>query len=522
MRPQSTSQDTIRIEVTEAEIHRRLDEIERADISDDLRDFLIKALKALIRLDQLLGMKYTTIARLRKVFAKESERRKPEVKEPKEKRQGKNHGRNGLEKYPTAEKVHHSHEHLKKGDRCPECGRGRLYNIDPGVYIKITGSAPLTAVVHRTEKLRCSACQMVFEADFRGRDGPKYDAKAKAVIGLLKYAASTPFYRLEKIQKSLLTPLPASTQWDLMEELANDLHPLWRCLLITAAQGELGHIDDTTAKILSLPAEADLNKAEAQGKRQRKGIYTTGVLSRLSNQQQVVLYLTGRKYAGENLDDVLDKREESLPAMVVMRDALNTNNTDRNKVYEVLCLVHARRGFIDLDQKYKEEVDFVLSAIGLIYKNDTHCRESRLTAEERLRYHQEHSTKIWDDLTAWARRQIDLKLVEPNSDLGRGIKYLVKHAEKLGRFLKTPGVPLDNNVLEEKLRLPVLNRKNFLFYRTEMGALVGDIIMSVIKSADISHVNPIDYLAALQEHRDAVKREPSAWLPWNYQANLLS
>jgi len=43
--------------------------------------------------------------------------------------------------------------------------------------------------------------------------------------------------------------------------------------------------------------------------------------------------------------------------------------------------------------------------------------------------------------------------------------------------LSGANTPLDNNYVERILKRAVLNRKNALFYKTEHGAAVGDILM---------------------------------------------
>ena len=48
----------------------------------------------------------------------------------------------------------------------------------------------------------------------------KYDETAAAMIALLKYGSGVPFYRLEGLEASLGIPLPASTQWEIVEEMA--------------------------------------------------------------------------------------------------------------------------------------------------------------------------------------------------------------------------------------------------------------------------------------------------------------
>ncbi len=64
----------------------------------------------------------------------------------------------------------------------------------------------------------------------------------------------------------------------------------------------------------------------------------------------------------------------------------------------------------------------------------------------------------------------------------------------------------------------ILHRKNALFYKTENGAHVGDIFMSLTYSAEIEGVDPFDYLTELLRHPEELRRNPQDWMPWNYQA----
>ena len=64
------------------------------------------------------------------------------------------------------------------------------------------------------------------------------------------------------------------------------------------------------------------------------------------------------------------------------------------------------------------------------------------------------------------------------------------------------------------------HRKNSLFYKTLAGARVGDIHMSLIHTCALNKVNPFDYLMALDQHAEAVTKEPAGWFPWNYRQAL--
>ncbi len=95
-----------------------------------------------------------------------------------------------------------------------------------------------------------------------------------------------------------------------------------------------------------------------------------------------------------------------------------------------------------------------------------------------------------------------------------------KHWATLTLFLRVPGAPLDNNICERALKKAILHRKNALFYKTLNGARVGDVFMTLIHTAELNGVAPFEYLVALQRHHQDVAHNPSAWMPWNYEATL--
>jgi len=84
--------------------------------------------------------------------------------------------------------------------------------------------------------------------------------------------------------------------------------------------------------------------------------------------------------------------------------------------------------------------------------------------------------------------------------------------------LRQAGAPLDSNIVERALKRTILHRKNSLFYKTENGAEVGDLFMSLIHTCELNGVNPFDYITALQKHATELARHPAAWMPWNYPA----
>jgi len=203
---------------------------------------------------------------------------------------------------------------------------------------------------------------------------------------------------------------------------------------------------------------------------------------------------------------------------VVMSDALGTNRVKIMKVIEALCLSHGRRQFVDLEKIFKEESEFVLKMISGVYKVEKECREKYFNPRKRLEIHQEKSEPIMEDLKKYLDRAMEEKLVEPNSGLGNAINYMRKRWVGLTAFLRIEGAPLDNNLLEESLRVHVLNRKNWLFFRTMEGAMVADTILSLIKTCESNGKNPFDYLVWVQKNKSEVIKNPKNFLPWCFSS----
>jgi hypothetical protein len=161
-----------------------------------------------------------------------------------------------------------------------------------------------------------------------------------------------------------------------------------------------------------------------------------------------------------------------------------------------------------------------LKILGEVYGYDEAARAQRLSPEQRLHFHQEHSGPVMEKLHIWLNAQFDERKVEPNSGLGTAIAYLLKYWDRLTLFLRQAGAPLDNNVCERALKKSILHRKNSLFYKTRNGAQIGDLFMSLIHTCELNGADPFDYLHQLQRHAEALKQTPSEWMPWNYRETL--
>jgi transposase len=438
-----------------------------------------------------------------------------EAPAPRPKRPG--HGRNAAAAYTGAQQITVTHPNLHSGETCPGCESGKLYpQSEPAKLVRITGMAPLSASVYSCDRLRCNLCGEVFTAPApEGVGNEKYDATATSMVGLLKYGAGLPFNRIEKLQESMGIPLPAATQWDLVQAAAKSLAPVHEELLRQAAQGRVLYNDDTTMKVLQLTRKQRAAALADDADGERTGIFTSGIVA-TGESHQIALFFTGVRHAGENLSAVLARRHSDLPAPIQMCDGLSRNIPTEFDTILSQCLAHARRKYVELTETFPAEVRFVLETLREVYVTDARAREQHLDPEQRLALHQEKSQPPMSALEQWMQRQFDERIIEPNSALGAAIIYMQKRWSDLTLFLRLAGAPLDNNTAERALKKAILHRKNSLFYRTLAGAHVGDVFMSLIHTSELNEVSAYEYLVAVLRNAAASASNPHAWMPWNY------
>ncbi len=440
--------------------------------------------------------------------------------DPTDRRKG--HGRLPASAYLDAERIPVGHQSLAPGDDCPLC-EGSLYGLkDPAQFLRIFGQSLFFARCWDCQQLRCGGCQRVFTAKPPPEAcGPKFSESAAALIAVLRFWLGTPHYRLGRLQEALGTPIPDATQWEVLYQRALDIFPFFQALLRRAAQAPLMHNDDTHMPVLQFMGKRR-EKLVAEGKlprEDRTGLFTTGIVASLP-QGPVALFFTGRRHAGENLAALLEHRVQELGPVLLMCDALDRNLPKGHRVEESNCLTHGRRAVVDQAESFPAECQHVIDQLGLVYAVDDFCREEKLPPDERLWLHRLESAPVLNHLRTWMTAQLEDKRIEPNSELGQAFNYMLKRWDKLTVFLRLPGAAVDNNACERILKLAILHRKNSLFYRSERGAVVGDIYMTLIHTAVLHRQNPLAYLTALMSHLQAIAAAPSDWMPWNYQETL--
>jgi hypothetical protein len=517
------------------EIEALAERLERNELSAQDKALVVRLLLMMARLVRLLQEKNTRIKQLKKWLfgpgkdtgsgqsadaGKSSESQtaaaatEPDLEQPQQqlpRKRARGHGRNDVDKYWGAKRVHCADADLYLGAPCPDklC-QGHLqhyYKDEP--FIRLEGQPLVGATRYDQERFRCSHCDRCFSAKLpEGVPPEKYAPSADAMIVMARYGFTIPWYRLECMQQQFGIPLPASVQWERSESVANCLLAIFLHLQLIGAQSEMMYHDDTGVRILRpLPPKSD----------DRTGLFTTGIVLEYGA-WKIALYKSGRAHAGENAAELLKKRAPELKPINKMSDASSRNNKPSVSANIMYCLAHARGRFKKIEGNNTEECRRVIDIISRVYDIEDETRE--MTKEQRLRHHQQHSLPLMESLRTSFSEQLDKHIVEPNSALGGAYNYVLDHFRELTAFTKIPGAPLDNNTCERILRLVVLHRKNSLFYRNDYGAFIGDLLMSIISTCRLNKADPYQYIITIIEHAREARFHPQVWLPWNYRQQL--
>lgn len=457
--------------------------------------------------------------------------------EPDPKRRG--HGRNGAGAYRGA--THYVHALLVGilGAICEACGVGRMSRYRPKLIVVVKGQPLFDAETHHFEQARCRLCGAIITADGTdavtgglGSSYITYHWSACAMLLVMHYFAGLPFKRLESLQAGWGIPLPDANQWTLADASADLLFPLYKALEQHGVRNALAlRIDDTGSMIVGVQREiqAELSALEALGessKDVRTGINATGVYLE-TEQGKVLLFFTGRHHAGEIVDRILKHRhtaQHTGAKLVKVSDAASKNfsHAHHDDLEEAVCNAHAYLKFRAVKDRHPEEYGLAGDVYNKVFDNDDVAKAKGMSPHERMLYHRQRSLPQMQRLHQMCKDKLRSKLVEPNSPLWEPLSFIINQWERLTKFCEVPGVPLDTNVVEQMLIIPVRYLAGSFNYKTQNGADVGDRHMSLIATANANGIEPVAYLTECLENHEDLAQRPEHYLPWVYRARLES
>jgi len=412
---------------------------------------------------------------------------------------------------------------------------GRVFRYRDKVIIRVVGQPMFAAVRHHFEQGRCRLCGAIVTAEgseqlLRGGVGTSYilyDWSACAMLSVMHYFAGAPFKRLEALHHGWGVPMPDANQWRIVDECDDLLAPLYKALEKDAIRNATTlRYDDTGSMIIETRRQIhkEIQALALRGestKQVRTGINATAVYIE-TEQAKVVLFFTGRHHAGEIVDRILEHRQASTNKLVALTDAASKNfsHDHTDELEQAVCNAHCYLKFRAVKDQFPAEYAVAGEVYATVFDNDDKAKTLGLDPDERMRYHREHSKLQMVRLWQMCKDKIDGNLVEPNSPLWEPVSFVINQWPRLTRFYEVAGVPLDTNLVEQALIIPVRYLAGSFAYKTQNGADVGDRHMSLIATANANGVEPVAYLTeCLRNHEDLAKR-PDHYLPWVYRDRI--
>jgi hypothetical protein len=443
----------------------------------------------------------------------------PKPKTPRNKNhQGKRTSKDFSE--PTL--IVHNHPNLKSGDSCPQdqC-TGRLYtfliNGKMREVITFNFTPPFEPTVHQLNNLRCNLCSTVFKVPLPEnliKDGAaegSYLYPAQAALVLLHYGLGMPSYRLDHFQSMVGERFPESTQFDIFENVANDFSGLVNALECVAADGFLLQGDDVSNRVLNLDAELRERRSDKKIV-VREGVHTSLLIATTDDGHLVPVLKTGINHFGELLDEVLSKRSPDLAIPMLVCDANKVNKSYAGFCVTGGCWQHSRDYFKKAQWHFPRETDVFKNLIKQIFEVDRKTHE--MDASTRLAYLKEHAFPFVEEIEGIVNGYVDNKVVLPKSTLGEAFFYFQAQYKKLCLPFEKEGVPLHNNISEWCTYLVVRLLANSKFYKNDVGAVIGDTLITVILTCYLSLINPYDYILYCLRNKEAMKEKPEDFFPW--------
>jgi len=366
--------------------------------------------------------------------------------------------------------------------------------------LSFKGNAPIDLLRYLIESLRCNKCGSNFKATL---DKPKWQNSART-MSIISKLNGIPFYRSAKIQNMFGVPISDSTLWlqclDTWNECAKSIYEE---LLVEVQKSPNLYFDDTGAKILEFFHS-------------ERACHTTIVCAQNHLGQDLLLYMTKNGYSGENIAPLI-KGSKKLMSDASSMNIPHIEKEELDKLVMFKCLYHGKAKFDELVESYPVECKYFLDQISNIYAIDKKSKEMKLSAEDRLKLHQKHSSEYIENIYNKITKLFDSRLIEPNNRLGSAMRYWLNHKEGLTMFLRVKGMDLDNNISERNLKPMILQRKNSMFFATEKSSEILSGFASIVFTCYENGINPVNYLNWLQDNASKANRNAVEYMPWKYQ-----
>lgn len=345
---------------------------------------------------------------------------------------------------------------------------------------------------HIRGKWVCDECETLIQAPVPAHVIDKGMATTNLLAQVLinKFADHLPLYRQEQMFDRTGYKLSASTMGSWVGQCGAALQPLVNALRTEILEQGVLHADETPITMLSA------KQALKTGSASKKAYLWAYATTQHADIKAVVFdFAEGR--SGQHAKAFLDGWSGTLICddyqgyKALIKD---------NQITEAACMAHARRKFFELFAAHKSHIaQAVLEQFNAIYAVEAQLQD--MPPDQRRHRRQAEIKPLMDKLRQWL---LDHKIKVPDgSGTMKAIDYSLKRWDALTTFLDDPHTPIDNNWVENQIRPIAVGRKNWLFAGSLRSGQRNAAIMSLVQSAKLNGLNPLEYL------KDVMDRLPT-------------
>lgn len=185
------------------------------------------------------------------------------------------------------------------------------------------------------------------------------------------------------------------------------------------------------------------------------------------------------------------------------------------QVVHVACWAHARRKFEEALKTDKQTADVAMVLIQELYNVERQAREEQLSPNQRKELKLEKSLPVYNLLGKFIASNLQKTL--PKSVIGKALKYSFDRWTELGVYINNGAIEIDNNLVENALRLVAIGRKNWMFAGTHESAQRLAIMYTFMSDCKKHNLNPEQWLSyVLEKILSANIQDLQSLLPENF------
>jgi len=174
----------------------------------------------------------------------------------------------------------------------------------------------------------------------------------------------------------------------------------------------------------------------------------------------------------------------------------------RNNIRRAACMDHVRRRFEKAKAHDAQRSAYALDTMAQWYAVEGEARECSLSPEQTLELRQKKTIPGMRSFKEWL--SAEMQKVLPKSAIGIAISYALNQWPYFEPFMTDGRVALSNILIENKIRLIAIGRKNYMFIGSHEAAQRAARLYTLVSTARAHGVDPFAYI------RDILTRLPAA------------